>query len=196
MPAAFFQSGHFHDIMCGTLVSSEELLQPLFEYALVGEKVSAGCQTQHNRTAVQHGIASAATISLLAEAFRPTPVSRKRSTAVSPAGPQSEGSSKSAISPFNPQTNSSKVVNPRPCNRDRIDFHNCWACGRHSTGLWPSFVASSWLMPGACCALERGARRETCMALCASFASWRLTIQPTSNCTSSNVISSFKYIVG
>ena len=95
-----------------------------------------------------------------------------------------------------PKPNSSKAVNPRPCNRARIDFHNCWACGRHSTGLWPSFVASWWLMPGACCALERGARRETCMALCASFASWRLTIQPTSNCTSSNVISSFKYIVG
>ena len=106
MPAAFVQSDDFHDIICGTLVTSEELVQPLFEYALVGEEVSAGCQAQHEGTAVLHRIASAATISLLAEAFRSTPVSRERPTAVSPAGPQSEGSSRkrsTAISPFNPR---------------------------------------------------------------------------------------------
>ena len=46
------------------------------------------------------------TSSFLAEAFRPTPVSRERSTAVSPAGPRSEGSSRkrsTAVSPFNPR---------------------------------------------------------------------------------------------
>ena len=46
------------------------------------------------------------TSSFLAEAFRPTPVSRERSTAVSPAGPRSEGSSRkrsTAVSPFNPE---------------------------------------------------------------------------------------------
>ena len=50
------------------------------------------------------------TSSFLAEAFRPTPVSRKRSTAVPPAGPRSEGSSRkrsTPVSPFNPRAKGS-----------------------------------------------------------------------------------------
>ena len=35
-------------------------MQPLFEYALVGEEVSTRCQAQHQRTAVLHRVISAA----------------------------------------------------------------------------------------------------------------------------------------
>ena len=88
------------------------------------------------------------TSSFLAEAFRPTPVSRERSTAVSPAGPRSEGSSRkrsTAVSPFNPRAKRfvEKAFNRSPCNRARIDFHDCWACGRHPSGLWPTSFATA-----------------------------------------------------
>ena len=83
----------------------------------------------------------------LAEAFRPTPVSRERSTAVSPAGPQSKGSSRKHYRSLSVQSPSQrfveKAVNRSPCNRSRIDFHDCWACGRHASNLWPSSVATA-----------------------------------------------------
>ena len=34
-------------------------------------------------------------------------------------------------------------VGGSPCNRARIDFHDCWACGRHPSGLWPSSWATA-----------------------------------------------------
>ena len=36
-----------------------------------------------------------------------------------------------------------KAVHRSPCNRARIDFHDCWTCGRHPSGLWPSSFATA-----------------------------------------------------
>ena len=87
--------------------------------------------------------------SFLAEAFRPTPVSRERSTAVSPAGPRSEGSSRkrsTAVSPFNPRAKGSSrkrstaVPATEPGSTSMIAGPVAvipLACGRLELGLWP-----------------------------------------------------------
>ena len=89
------------------------------------------------------------TSSFLAEAFRPTPVSRERSTAVSPAGPRSEGSSRkrsTAVSPFNPRAKGSSrkrstaVPATEPGSTSMIAGPVAvipLACGRLELGLWP-----------------------------------------------------------
>ena len=85
----------------------------------------------------------------VAEAFRPTPVSRERSTAVSPARPRTEGSSRkqsTAFSPFNPRAKGSSrkrstaVPAIEPGSTSMIARPVAvipLACGRLELGLWP-----------------------------------------------------------
>ena len=85
------------------------------------------------------------TSSFLAEAFRPTPVSRERSTAVSPAGPRSD-----------PCT--WHVAAWKACVGNDLRPHGCgkpvaaMTCGRclwkacGCNGLWPLVVESLWLL--------------------------------------------------
>ena len=63
----------------------------------------AYCSAAFFMPAQKEPVCGRLTSSFLPEAFRPTPVSRERSTAVSPAGPRSEGSSRKrslAVSPI------------------------------------------------------------------------------------------------
>ena len=100
------------------------------------------------------------TSSFLAEAFRPTPVSRERSTAVSPAGPRSEGSSRkrsTAVSPFNPRAKGSSrkrstaVPATEPGSTSMIAGPVAvipLACGRHPS--LPLVASDPRVWPGRC----------------------------------------------
>ena len=112
--------------------------------ALIGS-ISRGiacCSAAFYMPAKKGPVCGRLTSLFLAEAFGPTPVSRERSTAVSPAGPRSEGSSRKHYRSLSVQSPSQrfveKAVNRSPCNRARIHFHDRSACGRHPSGLWPS----------------------------------------------------------
>ena len=100
------------------------------------------------------------TSSFLAEALRPTPVSRERSTAVSPAGPRSEGSSRkqsTAVSPFNPRAKgaSRKRSTALPATEPRSTSMIAepvavipLACGRHPS--LPLVASDPRVWPGRC----------------------------------------------
>ena len=109
----------------------------------------ACCSAAFFMPAKKEPVCGRLTSSFLAEAFRPTPVSRERSTAVSPAGPRSEGSSRkrsTAVSPFNPRAKGSSrkrstaVPATEPGSTSMIAGPVAvipLACGRLELGLWP-----------------------------------------------------------
>ena len=109
----------------------------------------ACCSAAFFMPAKKEPVCGRLTSSFLAEAFRPTPVSRERSTAVSPAGPRSEGSSRkrsTAVSLFNPRAKGSSrkrstaVPATEPGSTSMIAGPVAvipLACGRLELGLWP-----------------------------------------------------------
>ena len=110
--------------------------------------------------AKQEPVCGRLTSSFLAEAFRPTPVSRERSTAVSPAGPRSEGSSRkrsTAVSQFTPRAKgasrkrSTAVPATEPRSTSMIAEPVAvipLACGRHPS--LPLVASDPRVWPGRC----------------------------------------------
>ena len=72
------------------------LSRPSSTHKIISRKIAC-CSAVFFMPAKKGPVCGRLTSSFLAEAFRPTPVSRKRSTAVSPAGPRSEGSSRNGL---------------------------------------------------------------------------------------------------